>query len=343
MLGRLALTMTLAATLAACGDSNGGARTQITAVGSSTVYPFTTRVAEAFRNQDSNRDAPVIESTGTGGGMARFCDGVGSEYPDIVDASRRIKKSEYQKCEANGALPILEIQIGMDGVALAESLQGPSFELTKKDIYLALAAHPRGKDTNSAQTWRDVNPALPAIPIQVYGPPSTSGTRDAFAELIMEPGCTEAFPEVEEKSSDDKKMVCMQLRSDGPYIDAGENDNLIVQKLTANPNAVGIFGYSYLEENHDRLRGIPIEGVSPTYETIAGGSYPGARPLFIYVKAKHLNAVPGLKEFLRLYSTMWGPDGDLVKRGLIAAPQDVRDHSVEIIQQQIPLDPSTLD
>ncbi|QIG79484.1 substrate-binding domain-containing protein [Stakelama tenebrarum] len=343
MLGRLALTMTLAATLAACGDSNGGMRTQITAVGSSTVYPFTTRVAEAFRNQDSNRDAPVIESTGTGGGMARFCDGVGVDYPDLVNASRRMKLSEYMKCQNNNVVPVMEIQIGMDGVALAESQEGPSFELTKKDIYLALAAHPMGKDENSARTWHDVNPDLPEIPIQVYGPPSTSGTRDAFAELIMEPGCVEAFPEIEEQTGDQKKLVCIQIRTDGPYIDAGENDNLIVQKLAANPNAIGIFGYSYLEENQDRLRGIPIEGVAPTYETIAGGSYPGARPLFIYVKSKHLNAVPGLKEFLRLYSTMWGPDGDLVKRGLIAAPQSVRDQASNVIEQQIPLDPNTLE
>lgn len=341
MFGRIAILLAAAATLASCGDNNGGVRTQIKAVGSSTVYPFTTAVAESFVNQDPSRSAPVIESIGTGGGIERFCAGVGNAFPDIANASRRMKRSEYDRCEANNVGPIMEIQVGMDGVALAESVNGPRFSLSKKDIYLALAANPMGQP-NRSRTWRDVNPALPPIPIMVYGPPSTSGTRDALAELIMEPGCKEAYPAAENLGADDLKNACMVVRSDGAYIDSGENDNLIVQKLSANPNSVGIFGYSYLEENQGRIRGIPIDGVEPTYETISSRSYPGARPLFIYVKVKHLRAVPGLTDFLDLYSTMWDPDGPLVRRGMIASPRDVRAHSREIITRHIALDPAEL-
>ncbi|MFZ5746887.1 MAG: substrate-binding domain-containing protein [Pseudomonadota bacterium] len=343
MLGRLAILAFATAALASCGANN-GARNQIRVVGSSTVYPFTTAVAEAFVNKDSNRPAPVIESIGSGAGIKRFCEGVGFEFPDIANASRRMKASEYAQCQAHNVGEILEIQIGVDGVALAESNNGPKFALSKKDIYLALAANPMGKP-NTAKTWKDVNPALPAIPIQVYGPPSTSGTRDALAELILEPGCKEASPDLVKQSQSDPgaiEKLCREIRSDGPYVDAGENDNLIVQKLSANPNAVGVFGYSYLEENKDRLHGVPIEGVEPTYETIAGAKYPGARPLFLYVKKRHLKAVPGLPQFLDLYATMWDPDGPLVKRGLIAAPKDVRDRSRQIIDQTIALDPAQL-
>ncbi|WP_431469949.1 substrate-binding domain-containing protein [Sphingosinithalassobacter sp. LHW66-3] len=340
MLGRLAIIATAAVALSACGDS-GGVRDQIKAVGSSTVYPFTTAVAEAYVNQDPSRSAPVIESIGTGGGIDRFCDGIGPDFPDIANASRRIKASEYARCQANAVGNIMEVQIGMDGVALAESLQGPQMQLTKKDVYLALAANPRGQP-NTARTWRDVNPSLPDVPIAVYGPPSTSGTRDALAELIMEPGCLEAYPEAEQLEDEQQENVCIRVRSDAAYIDSGENDNLIVQKLAANPNAIGIFGYSYLEENQDRLRGVPIDGVEPSYDTIAAREYPGARPLFLYVKDKHMNAVPGLPEYLRLFSTMWGPDGELVRRGMIAAPAEVRQRSAEIIEQRIPLDPAEL-
>ena len=331
-----------AVSLASCGGG-GGTRDQIKVVGSSTVYPFTTAVAEAFVNQDPSRAAPVSESIGTGAGIKRFCDGIGPDYPDIANASRRMTRSEYDLCASKGVGDVLEIQVGLDGVALAESNEGPRFELTKKDVYLALAATPGGRE-NSARTWRDVNPALPAIPISVYGPPSTSGTRDALAELIMEPGCLEAFPEVAEMESDPAQVdnICLRVRGDGAYIDAGENDNLIVQKLAANPNAIGIFGYSYLEENLDRLHGISIDGVRPPYETIAMQEYPGARPLLLYVKARHMNAVPGLTEFLQLYASMWNPDGELVRRGLIAAPRNVRARSEEIISQRIALDPAEL-
>ena len=329
-------------TLAACDRQ--ATRDQIKVVGSSTVYPFTTAVAEAFVNKSTQAKAPVIEQGGTGAGMKLFCGGIGVAHPDIVNASRRMKKSELELCQKNGVTEVIEIQIGNDGIALAESNAGPKLSLTRKDIYLALAANPMGKP-NTAKTWKDVNPSLPAIPIKVLGPPSTSGTRDAFAELILEPGCEAAYPEAKALKDSDKtkfENACLLIRSDAAYVDSGENDNLIVQKLSTDPNALGIFGYSYLEENAQRLHGVPIDGVTPTYETIAGNSYPGARALYIYVKKQHLKAVPGLKEFLTQYSQMWAPDGPLVKRGLIASPQAARDAATKAIEMETPLDPASL-
>lgn len=341
----------LAATLVAlsgCNDqaSGGGvgSRDQIKAVGSSTVYPFTTLVAEQFVTKNPGMKAPVIEQTGTGAGLKLFCAGIGAQHPDIVDASRRMKLSEYSACAANGVDRIMEIQVGIDGIAFAEGKNGPKIELTPVDIYLALAANPKGQP-NAAKTWKDVNPGLPAIPIQIYGPPSTSGTRDALAELILARGCAAIYPDsvrLKDTKPDDYAAACTRIRDDGPYVDAGENDNLIVQKLQSNPNAIGIFGYSYLEENADNLVGVPISGVGPTYETIAAGTYPGSRPLYIYVKAAHLSAIPGLPQFLAAYTDAWGPDGPLVKRGLIAAPQSVRDASAKIIKDGTTLVGSTL-
>ena len=311
-----------------------GSRDQIKAVGSSTVYPFTTLVAEQFVNKNPGIKAPVIESTGTGAGMKLFCSGVGAQHPDIEDASRRMKASEFKTCSDNGVDRIMEIQIGLDGIAFAESNDGPKLQLTPVDVYLALAANPKGAK-NAAKTWKDVNPALPAIAIQVYGPPSTSGTRDALAELILARGCAAIYPDgsaLKETKPDDYAKVCTQIRDDGPYVDAGENDNLIVQKLQSNPSAIGVFGYSYLQENAASLNGVPINGVEPTYETIAAGTYPGSRPLFLYVKKAHLSAIPGLQKFLDAYAAGWAPGGPLVKRGLIAAPQAVRDASAKIIE-----------
>lgn len=330
--------------LALAGCDRQATRDQIKVVGSSTVYPFTTAVAEAFVNKSTQAKAPVIEQGGTGAGMKLFCGGIGVAHPDIVNASRRIKKSEFELCQKNGVTEIIEVQIGNDGIALAESNAGPKMSLTRKDIYLALAANPMGKP-NTAKTWKDVNASLPAIPIKVLGPPSTSGTRDAFAELILEKGCEEANPEAKAlKDSDKNKFenLCLLIRSDAAYVDSGENDNLIVQKLSTDPNALGIFGYSYLEENAQRLHGVPIDGVTPTYETIAGNSYPGARALYIYVKKQHLKAVPGLKEFLAQYAQMWSPDGPLVKRGLIASPQAARDAATKVIDMETTLDPASL-
>jgi phosphate transport system substrate-binding protein len=340
--GRVGLIAAAALTLAGC---DGNTAREIRVVGSSTVYPFTTAVAETFVNQGGDRKAPVVESIGTGAGLKRFCEGVGWEFPDIANASRRIKKSEYQLCQTNGVGEIMEVQIGVDGVALAEANNGPRLTLSKKDVYLALAATPKGKP-NAARLWRDVNPALPAIPIQVMGPPATSGTRDALVELVMEPGCVAADPEAKglkaAKDAAPYDSRCKRIRDDGPYIDKGENDNLIVQGLSANPNALGVFGYSYLEENIDRLHGVPIEGVAPSYATIADGTYPGARPLFLYVKKRHLRAVPGLADFLTLYTTMWNPKGKLTQRGLIAAPDALRMHSAQVVAQRTALDPAGL-
>ena len=339
MTGIAALALAGCQQNAAGGEAGGASRDQIRAVGSSTVYPFTTAVAEQFARKNAGFKAPIVESTGTGAGMKLFCAGVGAQYPDIEDASRRIKKSEIADCQKNGVKEIVEIQIGIDGIALAESKSGPAMQLTQADIYKALAAEPYGKP-QTAKTWKDVNPALPATPIKVFGPPPTSGTRDAFAELILDKGCnTDPAMEALKKSDSDKhKAICTKIREDGAYVESGENDNLIVQKLEANPDTVGIFGYSFLEENADKLRGIAIKGVVPTYDTIASYEYPGARPLYIYVKSAHLTAIPGLKQFVAEYAGAWGPDGYLKRRGLIAAPDAVRAASLDIATKLTPFD-----
>lgn len=349
MLRYLSLVAVSALALAACQDQAAGggaaaARDQIKAVGSSTVYPFATLVAERFVNANPGMKAPVIESTGTGAGMKLFCAGVGGDTPDIANASRRLKASEYATCEANGAGDLMEVQIGIDGIAFAESAGGQKLELTRADLYKALAANPGGRP-NAAKTWRDVNPALPTTPIQVYGPPSTSGTRDALAELILAKGCEELTPEWKERKKTDEdgfKKACTAVREDGAYIDTGENDNLIVQKLQSNPNAIGVFGYSYLEENKDKLFGTPLNGVAPTYAAIADGGYPGARPLYIYVKKPQLSAVNGLREYLVQFATMWNPGGPLTAKGLIAAPDDVRARNAEVVKNATSLSPGEL-
>jgi phosphate transport system substrate-binding protein len=342
------LALSLLAFLAACHDQasggGAGAREQIRVVGSSTVYPFTTLVAEQFVARDPDNAAPVIEATGTGAGMRLFCAGLGAAHPDIADASRRITAAEYRLCRANGVGPVLEVPIGLDGVALAEALSGPKLSLTTADLYRALAATPGGRP-NAARTWADVNPALPAVPIQVYGPPATSGTRDALTELILAPGCARAVPGAAALAKSDPAghaRLCTHLREDGAFIDAGENDNLIVQKLAANPQALGVFGYSYLEENAGSVRGVPIDGVAPGYAAIASGRYPGSRPLYLYVKRHHLDAVPGLRDFLRLFAASWGADGPLVRRGLIAAPPAVQAQAARTIAAETPLDPTGL-
>ena len=345
---RLASLLAAVLLLPACQDQanggGGGARAEIRVVGSSTVYPFTTTVAERFVAADPHAAAPVIESTGTGAGMKLFCAGIGAAHPDIEDASRRIKPGEYRTCAANGAGRLMEVRIGIDGIAFAQARNGPALPLTPALLYRALAATPGGRP-NTARLWRDLRPDLPAVPIQVYGPPTTSGTRDALAELILTRGCEDVDPAAKPlaaRDPDAAKALCTRIREDGAYVDAGENDNLIVQKLGSNPNAIGVFGYSYLEENRDAVRGLPIAGVAPTYATIADGSYPGSRPLFLYVKKAHLDAVPGLRAFLRLYAQAWGPDGPLVKRGLIAAPDAVRAAAAQEIARETPLDPATL-
>ncbi|MDE8650168.1 substrate-binding domain-containing protein [Novosphingobium album (ex Liu et al. 2023)] len=330
--------------LSACGGSGGsssGTRDFVRAVGSSTVYPFATAVAEEFAK--SGAKSPVIESTGTGAGMKLFCAGVGAQHPDIENASRRMKASEYADCAKNGVTEIVEIQVGIDGIAFGEAKDGPGMKLAPVDVYKALAANPFGKP-NTANSWKDVNPALPDMPIMVYGPPSTSGTRDALAELILEAGCkTDAATKALKDSDEDKyKAVCTQIREDGAYVDSGENDNLIVQKISQNPKAIGIFGFSFLEENPDTLKGIPMSGIEPTYETISNFTYPGARPLYIYVKKAHLAPVKGLAEYVKAWPAAWGPDGYLKAKGMVIAPEDVRKKSAEIVAGMTLLDPSQL-
>ncbi|MES2289656.1 MAG: substrate-binding domain-containing protein [Pseudomonadota bacterium] len=338
----LALLATVA--LSGCESSgDAGSRDQIRIVGSSTVYPFATAVAEQFKNRNPKFKSPIIESTGTGAGMKLFCAGVGARYPDVADASRRMKASEYEMCRKNGVGSIVEIQIGLDGIAFAESSKGLKLELTVEDIYKALAEKPGGQP-QTAKTWKDVNPALPAEPIKVYGPPSTSGTRDALAELIMMRGCdaNPAMRDLATANADEHKKVCTTIREDGAYVDAGENDNLIVQKLAGDPKAVGIFGFSFVEENADKLMANTVNGISPTYATISDFSYPGARPLYIYVKKQHVNAIAGLKEFVAEFASAWGPNGYLKRRGMVISPAGVQAQSAKIAADMTVLDATTL-
>jgi phosphate transport system substrate-binding protein len=307
------------------GGGGGSGIRPVRVVGSSTVYPFTTAVAEQYARANPSFGPPTVESTGTGGGMKLFCAGVGMQHPDIVNASRRMKPSEFEDCTKNGVKEVVELQIGIDGLAFAEAKNGPQFSLTPQQLYEALAKTPYGKP-QAAQNWSDIDPSLPAIKIQVYGPPPTSGTRDALAELILTKGC-DANPEMKalkESNEDRHKELCTTIREDGAYIEAGENDNLLIQKIAANPGALAALGYSFLERNLDKVKGVPLSGVTPNYQTIASFSYPGARPLYIYVKGAHLAAIPGLKEFVAEYARGWKPEGYLARRGLIAAPDDVR-------------------
>lgn len=341
----LTFTTAIAATalLSACGGAQSGSRDQIRAVGSSTVYPFAKAVADSLAKSNQAIKSPIIESTGTGAGMKLFCAGVGTAHPDIENASRRMKKSEYEDCAKNGVDKIVEIQVGLDGIAFAEAKGGLGLKLTPEDVYKALAANPYGKP-NTAKTWKDVNPAFPAEPILVYGPPSTSGTRDALKELILMKGCDASAEMKALKDSDKDKhdKVCGEVRSDGAYVDSGENDNLIVQKLEANPKAVGIFGFSYLEENADKLIGLTMNGVTPTYASISDFSYPGARPLYIYVKQAHLDAIKGLKEFVAEWAKSWSKDGLLAKQGMVVAPDDVLAKSAKAVTEFTLLNPADL-
>ncbi len=320
----LAVAATFVLTGAAYAQS---ARDYISMVGSSTVYPFATAVAEAFGK--GSFKTPKVESTGTGGGFKLFCAGVGVQHPDISNASRAIKKSELETCAKNGVTEIVEINIGFDGIVVASSKKNKPMPLTVKDLWLALAKEVPDPATgklmaNHFKTWKDVNAALPANKIEVLGPPPTSGTRDAFVELVMDKGCMEfdAVKELEKSDEKKAKAVCQTVREDGAYIEAGENDNLIVQKLVANPNALGIFGYSFLEENLDKIQGETINGIAPTFETIADGKYPVARPLFFYVKKAHVGVIPGIKEYIAEFTSdkAMGDEGYLSTKGLIPLP-----------------------
>ena len=316
------------------------ARTQMRAVGSSTVYPFAKQVAERVARANPRLGSPIIESTGTGAGIKLFCAGVGERFPDVANASRRMKASEAKACGANGVTKITEIQVGIDGIALSTSKRTPLAGLTTRDVYLALAKTPFGKP-NRAKTWKDVNAKLPALPIRVYGPPPTSGTRDAFGELVMTAGCeTNPGMAAVKKANETKyKAICTGMREDGAFIEAGENDNLIVQKLDANPGTVGVFGYSYLEENANLLKGIPINGVAPTYDSISSFKYPGARPLYVYIKNAHVGAIPSIKAFVAEFTkeSAFGPRGYLRQAGLIAAPNAARARSQMAARSLAPL------
>ncbi|WP_455205781.1 PstS family phosphate ABC transporter substrate-binding protein [Kaarinaea lacus] len=309
------------------------ARDYISIVGSSTVYPFATVVVEQF-GKTTKFKTPKVESTGSGGGLKLFCAGVGVQHPDVTNASRRIKKSEYEKCQANGVKEIVEVKIGYDGIAVANSKKAKAMSLTTKDIFMALAKEvpdPSGAEklvANPYKTWKDVNPALPAIAIEVLGPPPTSGTRDAFAELAMEGGC-KSIPWIKAMKKKDKKAykkVCHTVREDGAYVEAGENDNLIVQKLETNPAALGVFGFSFLDQNRDKIQGSSINNIKPEFESIADGSYPISRPLYFYVKKAHVGMIPGMAEYLAEFTNekAWGDEGYLSDRGLIPMPKDER-------------------
>jgi phosphate transport system substrate-binding protein len=315
--------------LAAC-MAAGGTRESIRAVGSSTVYPFAKTVAEAFSRSNPEFPSPIIEATGTGGGINLFCAGLGASTPDIAHASRRMKASEFATCQANGVADVMEIQVGLDGIAFASAKGGIDLNLSPAVIYRAIAANPYGQ-LQTARLWSDVDPSLPDMPILLYGPPSSSGTRDALKELILIPGCTADPRMAALKESDEARFeqICTEVRNDGAFVDQGEQDNLIVQKIRGNPNAVGLFGYSYLEANAERVQGLPMNGVLPTYDNIASFAYPGARPLYIYVKKAHLQAIPGLRPFLAKWVESWGRDGPLTTIGLVASPPDVAQRSAD--------------
>ncbi len=342
LIGAAAMVLTGVTGIAAAGS----ARDYISIVGSSTVYPFATVVAEQFGKTTAFK-TPKIESTGSGGGLKLFAAGVGVEHPDITNASRRIKKSELEKCIANGAKEVVEVKIGYDGIVMANSKKAQAIKLSRKDVYLALAKNvpdPKGGEKtipNPYKTWKDVNPDLPDIKIEVLGPPPTSGTRDAFVELAMEGGA-KRFAWIKAMKKKDKhayKALCHTIREDGAYIEAGENDNLIVQKLNTNPNAVGIFGFSFLDQNADKIQGSIIDGVAPTFDAIAEGQYPVSRPLYFYVKKAHVDTIPGMREYLAEFTSekAWGPDGYLAEKGMIPMPDAERKMFREAAKTMKPL------
>lgn len=301
-------------------------RQQIRVVGSSTVFPFVAAAAEYF-GRATEYKTPIVESTGTGGGLKLFCDGVGEQFPDMANASRAIKPAEVEQCATHGVTNVTELMIGYDGIVLANALNSPAFDITKAQLFLGLARDvPKGGSLvpNPYKNWQDIDASLPNLPIRVYGPPPTSGTRDAFVELVMEQGC-KSFPEYEVAypDKDEHKAHCTMVREDGAFIEAGENDNLIVQKLVSNPESLGIFGFSFLDQNASHVKANKIGGVQPSFENIADGEYGIARSLFVYIKGEHVGRVPGLGEFARsiVSDEAVGDDGYLIIKGLIPLPE----------------------
>jgi phosphate transport system substrate-binding protein len=314
----------LAASLLALSASPSFARDQIRIVGSSTVYPFSTVVAEAFA-KSTGMKTPIVESTGTGGGVKLFCAGVGEDTPDFVNASRKMKKAEMEICQKNGVNDIVEFKVGFDGLTIAMAKSAADVNLTRKQIFLALAKQVPDKDgkmiDNPYKMWNEIDPALPAKKIEVLGPPPTSGTRDSFAELYLKKGAEE-FPNLLDLAGKDVAAfdaIWKTVRTDGAYVEAGENDNLIIQKIEANPDAFGVFGYSFLEENKNKLKAASIEGDQPTYESISLGNYKGSRLLYFYMKKDHLGVVPGMIEYVTEFTSKEaiGEDGYLLDKGLV--------------------------
>ncbi len=319
------------------------ARDQIQIVGSSTVFPFSTSVAEQF-GQKTSFKTPVVESTGSGGGMKLFCTGVGENTPDITNASRRIKENEFRLCGENGVTPV-EVKIGFDGIVMANAKSGPEMNITRKQIFLALAKEIPGPDgsliPNPHQKWSDIDPSLPNIKIEVLGPPPTSGTRDAFAEIALEGGAKKIDVLKALRSEDKKafKKISHAIREDGAYVEAGENDNLIIQKLEANPNAFGVFGFSFLDQNADKVRGAVVNGVEPEFDNIAAGDYPISRSLFFYVKKEHVGVIPGIEDFVAEFTAedTWGEDGYLADKGLIPLSDEDREAVAESANSMAPM------
>ena len=324
-------------------------RDYVYVVGSSTVYPFATVAAERF-GRGTHFKTPKIESTGSGGGLKLFCDGVGVDHPDVSSASRRIKPSELDACRRNGVGEIVEIKVGYDGIVVANAIRAPSVQLSSADLFFALAKFVPGNlpgelRPNPNRTWSDVNPALPDLRIEVLGPPPTSGTRDAFVEMAMEAGCR-SIPWVAALGVTDRaryRGICHSIREDGAFIEAGENDNLIVQKLDANPKAFGIFGFNFLDRNMEKVKVATVDGIVPTFAAIEDGHYPVSRPLYLYIKKAHVDVIPGLRGYLREFTSerAWGDEGYLSERGLIPMPADERHAMAVVVRDLVPLSGET--
>ncbi len=341
---KYALLLGATSVLAACnsGDTSAPNGARIKIVGSSTVYPFTTAVSEEFQRANPGSSA-IVESTGTGAGVKLFCGGIGDQFPDAVNASREMKASEYADCAKNGAKSVIQVPIGIDGLTLVQAKSQPALDLTTTDIYKALAANPFGKP-NTSKTWQDVNPSLPPIKIRVLGPPPTSGTRDSLADLILTKGCESDSAMKALKKSDEKqhKDICTKVREDGAYVEAGENDNMLVQKVAAEPGTLGVLGFSFLDENADKVAAVSLGGTAPTAATISDLSYPGSRNLYLYVKGEHLVAKPALKQFVAAYAKMMGKGGLLEKRGLVPFGTAEAASAIAQAAALTPIDPSTL-
>ena len=304
------------------------ARDSLSLAGSSTVLPFARIIAEQL-GKNPNFKTPVVESGGSSVGKKGVCDGVGTKFIDIGNASSRMKTKELAYCEKNG-VKLTEIKVGYDGIVVANSKKGIPLNISKADLGKALTAEipVNGKWVkNPYKKWSDINPALPDIAIRVYGPPTTSGTRASYAEMVNQKGYCAKDKEAKAASvarGDKKGKKCRAMRTDGVFIEAGEQDNLIVQKLNEDTSAYGIFGFSYLDQNSDTLQGAVISKTAPTFENIAGNNYSVSRALYYYVKHQHIGVVPGMKEYMAEWTKHWGDEGALSDAGMIPMPKSER-------------------